>query len=768
MIRHATNLALFVSLAMGVSPAAGQAPAIDVMLHVGELAHVGASAGASPLAGSPWAVLGLGPAEAGATGRPEVLVGPDGALTSVGRAAWSALARSELAIQARRTSREGMSAAWYGASATEVWGLAPQADGLVRVFGPFPRAELVAVLAARLALPEPAKASPLGTDGFSLVEWLLVVGVERETLAAAAVEAGRTHELGWTIDELRSVLVRPATLANLAADRDLDLATLLADASSPATLASTAKSLVDRGWLTSVRGELGLRFHFSERGRALARIVLHPRFTLQIAARQCGPVASERAATRSVCVADEGTAIVAYDPVGRRFSVVGVAPAELAATQARELGAMLAELDSRPDSGTRGSSDGASLLGDEIKAELERGAERTRPVVATRALWGRGKPDCWCVAVRDGKSIDVEYEDTDGDDLPDLVRVRDVDGAPFTRSFVLHDKLWQESNILEAYLEVSFKLPWGREVYQPHDVDVLLNGKVVAQLTSVVPEGLYQFRVRPQDLVVNADAARTNDVRVQTRHLRGGHYVVSTDFNLAVRLSQVSRWVVAEDAAAAEKVLRERSRLRAAGVDLAVYANGWAVAPAVPRPGERVTVRGIVHNRGMERAAGWTARFSDGDLARGGVAFADVALAPIEPGETLAVEGAWTASPGSHALCVVLIAPAGATDLRAANDQVRLMLTTGGDESPPEVAWAEPAEGALVPAGRVTVRGTAMDNVAVVALEVSIDGGLWQAVPVAPRWEATIEIGPGAHRLRARARDGAGRETTVERSVTAR
>ena len=128
--------------------------------------------------------------------------------------------------------------------------------------------------------------------------------------------------------------------------------------------------------------------------------------------------------------------------------------------------------------------------------------------------------------------------------------------------------------------------------YHKHDVNVILNDHVIAQLTDVIPEGLYRFPVRPQDLKVGADAAHPNDVRLEMLHLRGGHYVVSSDFDLTIRISQVSRYVVADSPQEAQKVLRESAQLCSTGVDLAVYANAFRADPVAPKANEVTTIRG--------------------------------------------------------------------------------------------------------------------------------------------------------------------------------
>ena len=80
-----------------------------------------------------------------------------------------------------------------------------------------------------------------------------------------------------------------------------------------------------------------------------------------------------------------------------------------------------------------------------------------------------------------------------------------------------------------------------------------------------------------------------------------------------------------------------------------------------------------------------------------------------------------------------------------------------------------------VPAGRINVAGMAWhQHVGIDAVEVSLDGGSWQQVRVAPsptedtwvQWGGSVEVGPGDHLLRVRAvSPGEGPQTGVVRDV---
>ena len=251
-------------------------------------------------------------------------------------------------------------------------------------------------------------------------------------------------------------------------------------------------------------------------------------------------------------------------------------------------------------------------------------------------------------------------------------------------------------------------------------------------------------------------------------HLRGGHYVVSGDLNLVIRLSQVSRYVVAQDPQEAEKILRESSQLRSSGIDLAVFANGWRALQPAPKADDKVTIRGEVHNLGMETASGWKVQFHDGDPAKGGSLISESPLEAIEAGDVQLVDGIWKATPGEHRIFATVIPPGGVKDLRDTNNQVspgnpdrRRHRTPGRDRR-----RARGKRGPSPP-GKVLVRGTVSDNVGVARLEYAADGGLWTTVEPRARWETSVDLAKGQHSVRVRATDTSGNVSEQTRLLRA-
>ena len=93
---------------------------------------------------------------------------------------------------------------------------------------------------------------------------------------------------------------------------------------------------------------------------------------------------------------------------------------------------------------------------------------------------------------------------------------------------------------------------------------------------------------------------------------------------------------------------------------------------------------------------------------------------------------------------------------------------TGGDTTPPDVAFSAPAAGATV-SGSVNVRATATDNVAVAGVQFKVDGATLGGEDTSTPYEATwntTSLANGSHTLTAEARDAAANRRTAAITVT--
>lgn len=768
--------------------AADPSPA-KLTLQIEDLGLLGGLGGGSPARSLPLAGMVIPPEEADKAAALQRLQAPGfvdaaGALTDKGRAVWRCLSRPELAVQVRRTTAGSIGSLWYLAGPEQAWCLAAGKDFTYELLGPLARAGLAEVVASSLRLPPPAQTSGI-RETFTLTDFMILQTISREMVVFAALEGferGKRPALGLTLDEIANYLLIPTRLESLASDPSIDLMEQWPALTDPAQLRPVVEGLIARGWLAETRSSQSTRYEFTERGRLLEGSVMNARF-IQIAVLRFNGEAFT-AASAHICISREQLTTVVYRPGRQEFSIDSLPPGEVRPAVAALIGGLIDEVGRRSvtTSGpasrsatsapaalaatTRPTTSPSSSLGDEVYEELVRGVFRTGAAQKSHEIWGRGKPDLWAVDTGKDGVPDIEYEDSDGDDEPDFVRVRDLPDRPFTRSFIRMKDGWQESNILEVFLEVNFKLPWAREMYHKHNVNVVMNDQVVAQLIDVIPEGRYRFRLRPQVVRVNALGAEKNTLRLETSHLRGGHYVVSTDFRLIMKLSQVSRHVVAENEIEAGRILMEQGNLVISGVDPSIYVNEWRIEPPAPRGGESATIRGLVHNDGEEKATGWKLRFYEGDPAKGGKMFAEKPLETMEKGEFVAASATWTAQAGDRQLFLALVAPEGVKDIEESNNQLSLTVRGGGDNEPPTLVVSQPADKAELAGPQVTLAGTAKDNVALAGIEYCVDGGLWQPIDAKDRWQAVVPVSAGRHVFVIRARDTSGLEGSQTRTIT--
>ncbi len=761
-----TTLLLPLLLALGASapPQDATPPELALTLGLDEVAVLVAAAEVEARAPSPLRDWLGGELEAeSSTALAEAGLLEEGGVTERGRALAAALGAPDLAVQVRRTRLGSLRARWLLAAGDSAWFVQLLGEMSVAVEGPYASASVADLLTSAIQLPDDAPSATLEAT-LGRIEWLVLQTLAREREAFAALEGEVAAPLGLTAEEISRAMLRPERVEALLDDPQFDLLERWEELDDPARIAPVLDRLVARGLLVQARSDHGPRHGFSETGELLAASALQPPVLIEFLALRPG---GSHALLQLGC-SPSGVLLVRPRSQPRRFEVEVLPSPEALGAQLTALleSAAPSAADEgvpTPVAGAQPAPTAPTQVGDALRAELERGAFRLHAAQSTTSLWDRGRPDTWSVDSDGDGTIDVEYEDTDGDDEPDFVRVADLPGRPFTRSFVLTEEGWQESNILEAFLEVDFRLPWARKTYHRHDVDVLLNDRVIATLTDALPEGRHRFRIRPQHLNVSIEMATENRVRIESEHLRGGHYVVSTDYRLVLHMSEVSRYVIAQNPADAQRILTERSNLVTAGIDIALYANEWRLDPPAPEQGQAARLIGRVHNDGEETAQGWTLRFTD-EGAPEAPPFAEVALEDLPKGRSIVIEAEWTAVAGDRRLAVSALPPEGGVDLRSDNDRVEVAVRAGGDAEAPNLRITEPAaDGAVT--STLTLEGTASDDVALARIEVSIDGGRWLAIERSERWQHALELPPGEHAIRVRASDTSGKETTVTRRV---
>lgn len=379
---------------------------------------------------------------------------------------------------------------------------------------------------------------------------------------------------------------------------------------------------------------------------------------------------------------------------------------------------------------------------------------------------GDGRPDRWDLSDTAENTYWVG-DDTNGDGQVDFVHGDVGDDGQFDYSAIRGQNGWEETNVVEAWLEMGFTLPWSRNQYEKHDVDVVMNGTVVGKLRDQVPEGNYAFRVPPTALAWNEGGTPgANEVEIQSKHLRGGHYVVSSDFRMKVRTTGTRVWAVAGSEEEARKVAAETPGLVLAAPDYSVSSAEVSLQPTTDlRAGAQVSVTVPVRNVGALTTSDVVVALRAGEPGAEGIEVDRQVLENVPLGTSVPVTLTWTAAAGQQGLKIVVDPDKELQDPDLTNNIAVVNVTVGGDTAKPTLRVLEPAEGGRIDGTVVPLRAQAADDGAVARVEASIDGALPTALaPAGGEYSSRVLLQPGPHRILFRAVDGCG--NAVESTVT--
>lgn len=383
---------------------------------------------------------------------------------------------------------------------------------------------------------------------------------------------------------------------------------------------------------------------------------------------------------------------------------------------------------------------------------------------------GDGRIDRWST-VDPVERVHWTGQDTDGDNVVDFVQADAGLDGQFDFSALRGKQGWEETNLAEAYLEMGFKLPYERSLYEKHDADIVWNGTVIGKMRDVIPEGNYSFRIPPSAMNFAPDGAPAeNQVDIQSKHLRGGHYVVSSDFRVKLKLTGTDVFVTAKDQAEASQRVAATPGLTATVPDLSVSSADLRLPATLPEAGKPLTVSVPVRNMGAAAA-----RNVEVALVR------DSGGETVELGRTMVSE---IPASGTVAVDITAPAPAGNVGIRVVTDPDNTLkdpdpdnnfagtgVNIAGDKEKPEIALKSPAAGASLADAVVPIQVSASDKQGIARTEVRIDGGLWKKVPRATDgFAAKALLQPGARKITVRTVDVAGNaaEQTVDVNVTAK
>lgn len=376
---------------------------------------------------------------------------------------------------------------------------------------------------------------------------------------------------------------------------------------------------------------------------------------------------------------------------------------------------------------------------------------------------GDGRPDRWTVDIP-AESTRWTGSDSNGDGEVDIAQ---ADVGPDGRvdfCALLGPRGWEETNLVDAHLEMGFKLPWDRSAYEKHDVDIVMNGVVVGRLRDRIPEGNYTFRLPPSAFRFDASGSpERNEIQIQSKHLRGGHYVVSSDFRLKANLTATRAWAVGTSREEAAKSVRKTPGLVLDASDLSVSSEDVQVLGEA-RGGAPIRVSLPLRNlgAGTARRVAVALRFNAGgediELAR-------AVLADVAPGASPLVTLEATAPAGEVVLKVVADPEKRVADSDRDNNEARVPFRAAGDAVKPAMGDVTPGDGARLAVPVVDLLAKATDDAGVARVDVRVDQGLWSRLSRTPDgFAGRALLQPGAHRLTFRALDTSG--NAAEKAVT--
>jgi hypothetical protein len=356
--------------------------------------------------------------------------------------------------------------------------------------------------------------------------------------------------------------------------------------------------------------------------------------------------------------------------------------------------------------------------------------------------------------------------DTTGDGQVDFVQ-GDIwwDGQIDYSAFRTEDG-WEQTNLVEAWMEMDFSLPWARSAYENHDLEMVLNDQPVGGFKDRIPEGNYSFKLPASALNFTPEGVPgDNTIELRTTHLRGGHYVVGSAFDLKMRMTGTNVWAAAASAQEARAEVLAMEGLTLDKPDFSVSSGAMRIdGPEQPKVGDKLVVSVPIRNLGAVGAREVPValqRSAPGgkavELARQWVV--DVPLV----GEKI-VSFPWTAGASDHTLSVVVDPDSEPGDWSESNNTALVSLKVTGDDQQPTLELEGLEPDVVLNDSVFEFRASAQDDAGIARLEAAIDDGLWKDVP-GESGQRTVKglLQPGNHQVRVRATDTSGNR--VEREL---
>jgi hypothetical protein len=231
------------------------------------------------------------------------------------------------------------------------------------------------------------------------------------------------------------------------------------------------------------------------------------------------------------------------------------------------------------------------------------------------------------------------------------------------------------ADVVQAAVVVKFSLPWSRDTYRPHNVHLFINGIEVGTLTNTIPEGYYIFPFNSSILNYANNGPSMNTITMKMDNLNGGHYVVTSDWEIILHIKQLTLSVVATNQSEANSLVEQLTGMVASVPDFGIYSGGITCSNSQPREGQNLTFTARVFNFGT---VGMSNVPVDLYVDSVKVGSAIISFMPALANQT--VEFGWTPSRGTHEITIMVNGAKNIPESDYSNNRAQAAIVVGADD----------------------------------------------------------------------------------------
>ena len=229
-------------------------------------------------------------------------------------------------------------------------------------------------------------------------------------------------------------------------------------------------------------------------------------------------------------------------------------------------------------------------------------------------------------------------------------------------------------DVVQAVAVVEFSLPWPMEDYRAHNVHLFINGVEIGNLTDTIPDGYYIFPFNSLLLNYAPDSPSDNTITMKMDNLNGGHYVVTSNWEIILQLKQITLSVVASNETEAESLVAQLSGTVVSMPDFSISPN-LSLSTPQPKEGQTITITANVLNLGY---AGMSYVPVDLYVDSTKVESAIISFLPAFANQT--IDFVWMAARGTHSIVIVVNGAEELPESDYSNNQAQTSITVFADD----------------------------------------------------------------------------------------